>query len=89
MTGESISTWERRARMEAAVSWFIRIEMADDRLGAHDLAAFELWKTDCPENGSAFDRVKDEMRDFDNPLFRSMLAARVNSALAAKSDAKD
>ena len=89
MTGDSISTWENRARMEATVSWFIRIEMADDRLGAHDLEAFELWKADCPENGRAFDRVKDEMDAFDNPLFRFMLAARVNSALTAKSDAKD
>src|SRR3546814_7030626 len=85
----SISTWENRARMEAAVSWFIRIEMADDGLGAHDLEAFELWKADCPENGRAFDRVKDEMSGFDNPLFRFMLAARVNSALTAKSDVKD
>src|SRR3546814_6306918 len=88
MTGDSISTWENRARMEAAVSWFIRIEMADDGLGAHDLEAFELWKAYCPEKGRAFDRVTDEMSGFDNPLFRFMLAARVHSALTAKSDVK-
>src|SRR3546814_17379338 len=89
MTGDSISTWENRARMEAAVSWFIRIEMADDGLGAHDLEAFELWKADCPANGRAFDREKDEMSGFENPLFRFMLAAGVKSALNPTSAVKD
>ncbi|MCW0199903.1 DUF4880 domain-containing protein [Sphingopyxis sp.] len=89
MTRDSATEREKKARNDAATLWYIRIELADDPVGADQMEAFESWKAEHPDNAKEFELVKDAQRPFDNLLFRFLVKDRLKASLAAKSDPKD